>query len=304
MFESIDSYLESLSREMAGADPATVQDALSDAEEHLRTAVDAVRRDQPDQGETEILSQVVEEYGTPGDIAAAYREIEFHTPPPLAPAPRPVVTAGVSGPEQSVIARFLGVLVDPRAFAALFYMLFSLITGIAYFTWAVTGISLSLGFMVLIIGLPFVTLFLLSLQGIALVEGRIVEALLGVRMPRRPLFSQRHLGFWERLKVLFTDKLSWTTIAYMVVQLPLGILYFTIFTTFLVLGIGGIAQPVLQYGFGLPYANIDGWELYYPVWLSPVCVLVGVLWIIITMHLAKIVGRFHGTLAKSLLVRD
>ena len=35
MFESIESYLDSLSREMAGADPATIQDALSDAEEHL-----------------------------------------------------------------------------------------------------------------------------------------------------------------------------------------------------------------------------------------------------------------------------
>ncbi len=156
----------------------------------------------------------------------------------------------------------------------------------------------------LIIGLPFVTLFLLSLQGVALVEGRIVEALLGVRMPRRPLFSQRHLGFWERLKVLFTDKLSWSTIAYMIVQLPLGILYFTVFTTFLVFGIGGIAQPIIQYGFGLPYASIDGWELFYPVWLSPVCVLVGILWIILTMHLAKIIGRMHGAVAKSLLVRD
>jgi hypothetical protein len=31
---------------------------------------------------------------------------------------------------------------------------------------------------------------------------------------------------------------------------------------------------------------------------------VGVLWILITMHLAKAVGRWHGGLAKSLLVRD
>ncbi len=304
MFNSIDSYLESLTREMAGADPATIQDALSDAEEHLRTALDAVRRDQPDKAEADILARVVEEYGTPGDIAAAYREIEVRTPPPLAPVPRPAATTGAAEPERSPVARFFGVIVDPRAYAALFYMLFSLMTGIIYFTWAVTGISLSLGFMVLIIGLPFVTLFLLSLQGVALVEGRIVEALLGVRMPRRPLFSQRHLGFWERLKVLFTDKLSWSTIAYMIVQLPLGILYFTVFTTFLVFGIGGIAQPIIQYGFGLPYASIDGWELFYPVWLSPVCVLVGILWIILTMHLAKIIGRMHGAVAKSLLVRD
>ena len=118
MFNSIDSYLESLTREMAGADPATVQDALSDAEEHLRTALDAVRRDQPDKAEADILARVVEEYGTPGDIAAAYREIEVRTPPPLAPTPRPAATTGVAEPERSSVARFFGVIVDPRAYAA------------------------------------------------------------------------------------------------------------------------------------------------------------------------------------------
>jgi uncharacterized membrane protein len=304
MFESVDSYLESLAKELAGSDPATVQDALSDAEEHLRTAFASVRAEKPDQSDTEILARIVDDYGSPADIAAAYREIEDRTPPTLAPPPRPAdpLPGGVS--RRSATASFFGVLVDPRAYAALFYMLFSLITGIVYFTWAVTGLSLSLGFLVMIFGIPFIILFLLSLQGIALVEGRIVEGLLGVRMPRRPLFSGRHLGFWDRLKVLFTDKLSWTIIAYMLIQLPLGVLYFTVFITFIVLGIAGILQPVIQYGFGFPYAHFDGYDLYIPWWLSPLWVFVGVLWIVVTMHLAKVVGRMHGTLAKSLLVRD
>jgi hypothetical protein len=197
-----------------------------------------------------------------------------------------------------------GVFIDPRAYASLFYMLFSLITGLLYFTWATVGISLSVGLILLIIGLPFVLVFLLSIQGIALVEGRIVEALLGVRMPRRPLFSSPHLGFWGRLKVLATDKLSWTTLLYMLIQLPLGMFYFTVFLTMLVLGLAGIAYPILSIFIDVPYVVYNEWLFYPPTWFYPILVLVGVLWILVTLHLSRIVGRAHGAFAKLLLVRD
>jgi hypothetical protein len=173
-------------------------------------------------------------------------------------------------------------------------MFFSLATGIFYFTWAITGLSLSLGFIILIIGLPFFALFLLSVQGIALVEGRIVEALLGIRMPRRPLFSKKHLGIWERIKALFSDSRSWFTIIYMIVQLPLGIFYFTLFVTMLSFGLAGIAHPIVQYVFGQPFGHINGIDI----------VFAGVLWLLLTMHLAKFIGRLHGSFAKVMLVRD
>lgn len=309
MFESIEAYLDQLKRELAGCDPATIQDALSDAEEHLRTAYQQTRIDHPDAADTDVLRRIIDVYGEPADVAAAYSEAEVRTPPPLAPQTRPVQAATPGGesktaPSPSIPSRFFGVFVDPRAYGSLFYMFFSLITGIIYFTWVTTGLSLSIGLIILVIGIPFIIVFLLSIQGIALVEGRIVEALLGVRMPRRPLFAGRHLGLWERLKILFTDKLSWTTIAYMVIQLPLGILYFTVFLTMLVLGLAGFAYPILYFVFDLPFVQLDGWEFYPPAWFIPALVIVGALWILVTMHAAKYVGRVHGALAKALLVRD
>ena len=36
MNNQIDEYLNTLRKELAGSDPAIIQDALSDAEEHLR----------------------------------------------------------------------------------------------------------------------------------------------------------------------------------------------------------------------------------------------------------------------------
>ena len=182
-------------------------------------------------------------------------------------------------------------------------MLFSLVTGIVYFTWAVTGISVSLGLLVLIIGLPIAGIFLLSVRGIALVEGRIVEALLGVRMPRRSFFTRRNIGWWAQFKALVTEKRTWIAMIYMVLQLPLGIIYFTLFVTLIAVSLYGIASPVLQLGFDLPVYYINGLSYYLVGWMLPLAVIGGALLATLTMHLSRYVGRLHGSMAKKLLVR-
>ena len=175
MSSSVDEYLTQLKTALQGCDQATVQDALADAEDHLRTALAKARDTQPGVAEADALPTIIEEYGSPEEVASAYREIERRIPPTLAPATHPQ--------NRGFWASFFGVVAEPRRRGALLYMIISLVTGILYFTWAVTGLSLSIGLIVLIISIPFILLFLLSVRGIALVEGRIVEALLGVRMP-------------------------------------------------------------------------------------------------------------------------
>ncbi len=201
------------------------------------------------------------------------------------------------------MSRVFGVFADFRAWGAFLYLLFSLLTGILYFTWAVTGISLSAGLIILIIGLPFTGLFILSVRGISLVEGRIVEALLGIRMPRRPQFHRRNMGLWSRFKNIILDKHTWLSIVYMILQLPLGTIYFSVFITLIALSLSGIAIPILQLGFDIP-VNINGGSYYLAGWMLPLVVVAGILLATLTMHLAKYVGRMHGALAKALLVRS
>lgn len=295
MSERVEDYLDQLKDALRGADPAMIQDALADAEDHLRTGLGQLLASETGIDEHDAIERLILDYGTPHEVAAAYRQAET-VPPPLAPRqPRD---------ERSAAARFFGVIIEPRAYASVFYLLFSFITGICYFTLAWTGLSLSLGMIVLIIGLPVVALFLLVVQGIALVEGRIVEALLGVRMPRRPLFARKDLNLWGRFKVLFTDKLSWTTMLYMVVQMPLGVFYFTVIVTLFSLGLAWMATPIVQYGFDLPIVTIEDYYWYAPGWLVPLVIIAGFMLILLTMHLAKVVGRVHGRYAKALLVRN
>ena len=296
MINNVEEYLAQLRRELAGCDRATVQDALSDAEEHLRNAIAGKREESPGIPDNETTAKIIEEYGTPAEVAAAYKRIEKHA--------APAMVIPVQARSSSVWYQIFGILADPRAWGALFYLLFSLATGIAYFTWAITGISLSAGLIVLIVGLPFFGLFILSVRGIALIEGRLIEALIGIRMPHRPFFSPSEKGLWGKFKGLVTDKYTWFALVYMILQMPLGIIYFTIFIMLITVSFSFIVQPVLQSVFGIPFITAGFYHFFTPIWLMPVFILLGITIFILTMQLAKRIATFHGKFAKAMLVRE
>ena len=297
---TIAEYLEQLRAALRGADPALIQDALYDAEEHLRAEL----AEQPGRSETEMLAKVVGSYGAPEEVAEIYRDQEIKIQRALRP-PRP--------PKQrSWLGQFFGVAADPHTYGALFYMVLSLATGIFYFTWAVTGISMSFGLLVLIIGIPFALLFLGSVRMLSLVEGRIVETMLGVRMPRRPVFSTRGMSFWQRIGAVFRDPRTWGTLFYMFMMLPLGIVYFTIaitmLATSLALTLAPIAKVVLE-SLGIPYSNCDGpsqlceFVSWWNGWPGTICAsLIGIAMLFATLHMVRALGHLHGQIAKHLLV--
>ena len=294
---TIPDYLEQLRRSLAGADPALVQDALYDAEEYLRSEL----TENPGKSEAEVIAAVASSYGALDEVADIYRDTEMKVQSALrTPTTRPAVA------DRSWFSRFFGVIAEPRTYAALFYMLLALATGIFYFTWVVTGISLSGGLAVLIIGIPFVILYFGSIRVLSLVEGRIVEVMLGERMPRRPLYSTRGRPWLERIKDLFTDPRTWATQLYFLLMLPLGIAYFTVAVTGLATSLGLIAAPVaaLFGGFNgglwmddVNVIGVDGW------WALPLCFIVGVVLLFATLHLARAIGHLHGQLAKHMLVK-
>jgi uncharacterized membrane protein len=294
MINSIDDYLKQLRKELAGCDRAIVQDALSDAGEHLKNSVENLRAENPEMTESEALQQIIEGYGTPKEIAEIYKEMESRISPSLAPEQKPG--------NRSLLARFFGVVIDPRAYGAFFYLIFSLALGVIYFTWAVTGISLSLGLLVMIFGVLVFGVFILSVRGISLMEGRLVEALLGIRMPRRPFFSTTERGLWPKFKSVISDQYTWFALIYMLLMLPLGTFYFSLFVTLISSSVWLIIGPILQTA-NESWIHVNGHVYYTPGWLIPFSIIGGMLLFVITMHLARIIGKLHGNLAKVMLVR-
>jgi uncharacterized membrane protein len=287
---TIPQYLEQLQDALRGADPALVQDALYDAEEYLRSELAA----NPGTDEATLLAGIASSYGAPEEVADIYRDTEVKVTRALRTPPAPQ--------RRSAAGDFFGVVVDARAWTALFYMLLSLATGIVYFTIVVTGLSLSAGLSLMIIGVPVLILFVGLVRVLSLVEGRIVETLLGERMPRRPLYAQT--GTWlERIGAMFTDPRTWSTMLYQVLMLPLGVAYFTTAVTLASVSVGlfggGIAVALDRIGFDLFDVQVTGPESAF----LPLVVLTGLLGFFLTLHLARFIGIAHGGLAKHLLVK-
>jgi len=311
---TIAQYLAQLRAALDGADPAMVQDALYDAEEYLRAELAA----QPGRSEAEVIADVAGSYGAPVEVAEIYRETEITVNRALRTPradTRPVMRAAVEAsgaapaaaapvtPTRSAMARFFGVVAEPHTYGALFYMMLSLVTGTFFFTWVVTGTALSLSLLILIIGIPLTVLFFGSVRGLALLEGRLVEALLGERMPRRPQYTDRSRTWLQRIGDMFTDGRTWLTLLYFLLMMPLGVVYFTIATTLLSTSLALIWSPVAALLDATPPSIfIDGVNVL-PLAATPVLALAGALLLVLTMHLARAIGRLHGMLAKHLLVR-
>ena len=302
---SIDDYLKQLRGALAGEDPALIQDALYDAEEYLRAEVAA----HPGKSEADVLELISSTYGAPDEVASAYRDTERKVQAALK-TPTPRVSARTSAP-----ARIFGIFLDPRAYSSLFYMLLTLATGIAYFTFVVVGLSLSAGLAILVIGVPFFLAFIAMARVIALGEGRLLEAITGERMPRRPVHPGAPATWWTRIVGMLRDVRTWTTLAYLLLMLPLGVFYFTVAVTFLAGAAAFICLPLAQLGDFLGLLHVDVWDhvrvgndwwgwwgVDHPFISGVLMFVAGVVLLTLFMHAARALIRGHALLAKSLLV--
>jgi uncharacterized membrane protein len=287
---TVEQYLARLRQSLQGADPALVQDALYDAEEHLRAEL----AQHPGDGEPEVLARIVTTYGAPDEVADAYRANEVKVQAALR-TPRPQ-------PRRTALGRFFGVYADTRTYLALLYMLLAMFTGIVYFVFAMTGLAMSAGLAMLIIGIPFFLLFIGATRGISLIEGRIVEALLGTRMPRRPLFPDRQTPWLERIVGMLKDLRTWGTLLYLLMMLPLGIFYFLFSIVGISVSIALILSPIAMLLGSSGLVRIDDVVVTTHPALLPLVSILGIVLFTVTLHLARGIGYLHGQLAKSLLV--
>jgi uncharacterized membrane protein len=287
---TVEQYLDALRQALRGADPALVQDALYDAEEHLRAEL----AQHPGDTEGDILVRIVTSYGVPEEVADAYRANEatiqkaLRTPPPR--------------PRSSALGRFFGIYADPRAYLSLLYLLLTLVTGIVYFTFAVTGLSLSIGLAILIIGVPFFLVFIGVARVVALAEGRLVESMLGTRMPRRPTYPDRETPLLQRIGDMLKDPRTWGTLLYQLLMLPLGVFYFTFAVVGIVVSLAMFLAPIVVLLYHAGLVQIDGTVQSPHPAVLPLISILGLLLLTITMHLARGLGYLHGQLAKTLLV--
>ncbi|MGH6872713.1 MAG: sensor domain-containing protein [Rhizomicrobium sp.] len=294
--DTVKAYLTALSGALKSlrCPAGLISDALSDAEEHLNNELAT----HPEQSEAEILASVVATYGTPDEIAEEYKSMEATLSGPFPKSEEP----------EGRHYGFFGIVADPRAYGALMYMLLSLITGCVYFTFVVTGMATSLGLIITIIGIPLAILVIGVSRLLGHVEGRIVEGLLGVRMPRRlPPETAADETIFTRVKDVLIDVRTWSTMFYLLLMLPLGIVYFTIAVVGITvpITIGGASIAALITGHSHIQIDEVPWleHLFNTAPGLILSLLISFVLFFITLHIARGIGWLHGRVAEVLLVR-
>jgi hypothetical protein len=225
---------------------------------------------------------------------------------------RPLPTPDQGTSTIGIWRRFFGVYGDVRSYTMLFYCLLSLFTGVFYFSFVAIGLSLSIGLAILIIGVPFFVMFIGAARLLALVEGRLVEAMTGERMPRRPVSPPPESSLLQRIGAMLKDWRTWSTLAYEALMLPLGLVYFSVTVTALAIGLAlmlaALAGGLRLLGLEIPgdtHIELGGLlsdeAANHPLMLLLYAVS-GLVWLTLTMHMVRAIARLHGMLAKRMLV--
>lgn len=290
----IDRYIRELEDALSGCDPALVMDAVNDANEYLYSEVDTLLSKQPELSEASAVTSAVKRFGSPQEVALAFKDMESHT--------LKAFTMRKPREQRGWFRKFWGIILDPRAYGSMFYVILSVFTGLLYGIWIIYGFLISLIASIFIIGIPVCMLFFGSLRVFGYLESRLVESMLGVRMPRRPIFRRIKGNILTKFTVTVSDLQTWKTFIYLLLMMPLGMIYFT--------GAAFIVGTVVEF-LVLPFfpqfpdvANVPfKWVGLEPgLWSIVIAFPAGFILFTIWLHLVRFVGKLHARWARLMLV--
>jgi Putative sensor len=139
----------------------------------------------------------------------------------------------------------LGAWSERRTYRVGTYLLLGLPLGVLDFVLLVTGLSLALGLLITLLGIPVLLATLLLARTLAAFERRLAWSLLDAPMPRRnrPAGDDEG-GLWRRLRMLVTGSRTWWEIGFLLLRFPLGLLDFVVVVGLATLALAGFAEPI------------------------------------------------------------
>ena len=211
----------------------------------------------------------------------------------------PVWTTQRTGRSVQAIADLLRPIVDPRTYGRILYLLLALPLGVAEFTFLVTAISFGFGTAVTLIGIPVLIGAIWAWRWLADLERRLIGRLVGVEIssPYRP--DPVGGRWWRRVAARISDPATWKDLAFLLLQLPLGIVSFTVTVTVLLLGVGLLLAPT--YFWALPDGDWIASLRVDTLLEALAAVPVGALILLFGIPGLSALGRLYGWLAAQLL---
>ena len=206
---------------------------------------------------------------------------------------------------RSLLARWYSPYTRPAVWKQTVHLLADLPVGIGLFTAVVTLLSLSLGLMVTLIGIPLLLLTVLAGRWLGAFERGRVRVLLDADLPG-PLPLDNSGGLFARTKRAMGDTAGWKGLAYGAIMLPWGIITFTLAVVVWTVAFSFTTAPLWGWiGDPPPAFEIDGVEYDFnriplPLALGVCCVL-GLLMMAGLPRLIELLAQADVSLARALL---
>jgi len=147
---------------------------------------------------------------------------------------------------------FFKVVLKPRTYLNLLYLLLSFPLGLFYFVVLVTGISLGLGLLITLVGIPLLMLMVLVWWGLAFIERHLAISLL--RADIAPMHTRLYGNLWHKYKQIFKNPVTWKSLLFLFLKFPMGIFAFVVVITLISVSMSFIIAPLLYILvlFGMP----------------------------------------------------
>jgi signal transduction histidine kinase len=207
---------------------------------------------------------------------------------------RPIMTASWSLP---------AMVCSSLTWRSAVYLVTSLGFGLAWFAFLTVGLALSVGLLVVWVGVPLLATVMVAWRGGAMLERRLLRAAFGVTVPDpyRPMPASA--GLLGRWRALAADPATWKDLAYLLLQFPIGIIEFVVSAavwtaagTFLFLPVIVMFEDraVVNFGDGLFYTADD------PLAALPMSV-VGVGLLVVALYTTRVMAVLHAVYGSLLL---
>lgn len=200
---------------------------------------------------------------------------------------------------------FFNVITKKQTYLNLVYLLISLPLGILYFTLIITGISTGLGLIITLIGIPLLILMSFIWYWLGTFERTINTSLLNIKI--KPSLSRafKQKTFFKKIETHLKEPITWKSLAYTIIKFPIGIISFVLLTVLLSLSLGLMISPLL-YNLSLAYpsfefATINGIQIISSIWQAWGLTIIGIFFLLISLHILNKLAQISGIIAKSLL---
>jgi hypothetical protein len=202
--------------------------------------------------------------------------------------------------------RFFRVMGSGQAYLNILYLLAAFPLGVFYFAFLASGLSTGVSLLIIWVGIPILLLVGAGWRGLASFERLAAIHLLKEDIPAMARPSNEGADPWTRFQEYVADPVTWSSLLYLFLKFPLGIVTFAILITLLSLTLALLTMPA-TYGFVPEFQLGAFFDLSLPAWHIDsmndawIAALLGLLLWPVTLHVTNGLAWVHAKFARVML---